>query len=151
MTFGPVWPTSGLLFVTLGLILEVTSESLSRDWEPRVWKPETPGFPEIATLPPGRPRTPPSCMECMGVHSTVERCAGASFGSRDGGFWGGTGGNLWKPGVSKPGFRNLRTFSLYPPFFYHINTSKQLLLGVKSLCLSCETKTSEFSRFLADF
>ena len=74
-----------------------------------------PGFSSIATpLPTPRktpiriPNHPPLLVwEYIGVHSTVERCAGASFGGWDGGFWGRVRAAIYEnPGFPNPGFRN---------------------------------------------
>ena len=55
------------------------------------------------------PTNPPLLVqECIGVHSTMERSAGANFGGRDGGFWGGSGWRFMKTrGFLTRGFRNL--------------------------------------------
>ena len=55
------------------------------------------------------PKDPPLlARECIGVHSTMERSAGASFGGGMGGFWGRVRVAIYeKPKFPNSGFRNL--------------------------------------------
>ena len=77
--------------------------------------PETPGFinrhPPFPPLkkPFKIPKDPPLLVwECIGVHRAMERSAGASFGGRDGGFWGRVRVAVYEnPGFPSPGYRNL--------------------------------------------
>ena len=96
---------------------------------PPVWKPpglaspnnlrlRNPGFGNRKLRGNRKPRVftnrhPPKHLpllvsKCIGVHSTLERSAGASFGGRHQGVWGRVRVATYEnPGFPDPGFRNL--------------------------------------------
>ena len=108
--FGACVSLSALLsgvFVFSGMVISLRLQNPgSRNRKPRVFINRHP-------LPPSRPpktsckiaKDPPLLVwECIGVHSTMERSAEASFGGRMGRFGGGSGWQFMKTReVSKPG------------------------------------------------
>ena len=104
--------TPGLLW----MISEKRERNTPEIAKPRVWKPKTAGFHKTPPPRSPTPKLPPKIhthspllvSECIGVHSTMERLVGGSFGGRDRGFWGKVRVAIYENlGFPNLGFRNL--------------------------------------------